>query len=125
MESSDKIGSSDKVESSDNVGSSDLKKIIDRSLEIRKKYHQLELQHHGSKWSVEEDALAFLTDAGLVGRNVMSQQNRWPKTGTEKELQQKLGESVWWLIVLADRMNIDIKKSIEKFLGETEQLLEK
>ena len=38
--------------------------IIRRSLEIRDKYHQLELQHHGSEWSVEEDALAYLTDAG-------------------------------------------------------------
>ena len=57
--------------------------IIRRSLELRKKYHQLELQYHGSKWSLEEDALAYLTDAGLVGRNIMSQQRRWPKDNSE------------------------------------------
>lgn len=44
--------------------------IINRSIAIRKKYHELEIQHHGSEWTVEEDALAFLTDAGLVGRNI-------------------------------------------------------
>lgn len=38
--------------------------IIRRSLEIRKKYHELEMTHHGSEWTVEEDALAYLTDAG-------------------------------------------------------------
>lgn len=106
-----------------NMESSDLKKIIERSLEIRSKYHELELIHHGGKWTVEEDALAFLTDAGLVGRNVMSQQQRWPKANTETELEHKLGETIWWLIVLADRMEIDIEEAIGKFLSKTERQL--
>ena len=101
----------------------DLDEIIRRSLELRKKYHQLEMQHHGSEWTVSEDALAFLTDAGLVGRHVMSQQERWPKADTDRELEHKLGESIWWLIILADRMNIDIKEALENFLTKTEQQL--
>lgn len=43
-----------------------LETIKQRSIEIRELYHQLELTHHGSKWSVEEDALAFLTQAGRM-----------------------------------------------------------
>lgn len=97
--------------------------IITRSLELRKKYHELELQHHGSHWTVEEDALAFLTDAGLVGRNVMAQQQRWPKSNTQEELEHKLGESIWWLTVLADRTGLNIKEATEKFLSKTEALL--
>lgn len=50
---------------------------VERSQNIRKLYHELEEKIHGSKWSVEEDALAFLTDAGLVGRHTMSQQQRY------------------------------------------------
>ncbi|AXP82159.1 hypothetical protein CJ739_3097 [Mariniflexile rhizosphaerae] len=96
--------------------------IIRRSLELRKRYHELELQHHGSKWSVEEDALAYLTDAGLIGRNIMSQQQRWPKGGSEEELKHKLGENIWWLIVLAERSGIDISESVESFLNKTERL---
>jgi NTP pyrophosphatase (non-canonical NTP hydrolase) len=98
--------------------------IINRSIEIRKKYHELEVQHHGSEWSVEEDALAFLTDAGLVGRNIMSQQQRWPKANSQSELEHKLAESIWWLIVLAKRTDIDIKEAIENFLSKTEKLIE-
>lgn len=98
--------------------------IIERSLEIRKKYHELELHHHGSKWSVEEDALAYLTDAGLIGRNVMSQQERWPKLDSESELKHKLGENIWWLIVIAERSGIDIKEAMNSFLEKTEKLLE-
>lgn len=102
---------------------SNLDEIIARSLALRKKYHELELSHHGSEWTVEEDALAFLTDAGLVGRHTMSQQQRWPKANTENELEHKLGESIWWLIVLADRMDIDIKEAVGNFLSKTEKLL--
>lgn len=97
--------------------------IISRSLEIRKKYHQLEVLHHGSEWSAEEDALAFLTDAGLVGRNIMSQQQRWPKANSQSELEHKLAESIWWLIVLAKRTDIDIKEAMDNFLSKTEKLV--
>lgn len=97
--------------------------LKERSLKIRQRYHELELAHHGSEWTIEEDALAFLTDAGLVGRHVMSQQGRWPKSNTEQELKHKIGESIWWLTVLAERMNIDIEKATEEFLSETEKLL--
>ena len=96
--------------------------IIRRSLELRKKYHQLELQHHGSEWTVEEDALAYLTDAALVGRNVMSQQQRWPKANSEAELKHKLGENIWWLIILAERSGINIRESVDGFLEKTEKL---
>jgi NTP pyrophosphatase (non-canonical NTP hydrolase) len=102
----------------------DFDNIIERSLEIRKKYRELEVQHHGTEWSVEENALAFLTDAGLVARNVMSQQQRWPKADSQSELEHKLGECIWWLIVLADRTDVDIKIALNNFLTKTETLLD-
>lgn len=103
----------------------DLATVIDRSLKIRERYHALERQHHGSVWSVEEDALAFLTDAALVGRLTMAHAQRWPKANAADELEHKLGESIWWLIVLAQRMDIDITTALEGFLDRTEELLAK
>ena len=101
-----------------------LNKIVERSMEIRRKYHLLEEKHHGSTWSVEEDALAFLTDAGLVGRLTMSQQGRWPTDDEgSAQLKHKLGESIWWLIVLSGRMEVDIAEAIEAFLDRTEARL--
>lgn len=103
----------------------DFKEAIERSHTIREAYHKLELEHHGSKWSVEEDALAFLTDAGLVGRLAMSQQGRWPKANTAPELEHKLGECIWWLMVLAERMDISIEQAFENFISKTEKLVTK
>lgn len=101
-----------------------LSEVIERSVKIRELYHQLEKQYHGKKWTVEEDALAFLTDAGLVGRLTMSQQGRWPANEkSSSELEHKLGECIWWLIILAKDMNIDISESLEEFLSRTEKNL--
>jgi len=98
------------------------KEAVERSLQIRQAYHQLEKQYHGSEWSVAEDALAFLTDAALVGRLSMAQQERWP-TGDnpEAELTHKIGESIWWLIILAERMGIDSNEALEQFLARKEK----
>ena len=98
--------------------------VVERSVQIRKQYHQMERQYHEKEWTVEEDALAFLTDAGLVGRLTMSQQERWPKGGdTVSELEHKLSECIWWVIVLAKRMNIDISESLDDFLSKLEKQL--
>ncbi|WP_141502814.1 MazG-like protein [Paenibacillus luteus] len=98
---------------------------VDRSVQIRKLYHQLERKHHEKEWTVEEDALAFLTDAGLVGRLTMSQQGRWTMKGEiMPELEHKLGECVWWLIILSERMNIDIADALDNFLSKTEKKLQ-
>lgn len=97
--------------------------MIKRAIEIRKKYHTLEIRQNGKEWTTEQDALAYLTDAAIVGRNVMSHQESWPKINTAEELEHKLGENMWWLIILADRTGFDIMKALEKFLTKTENIL--
>ena len=95
----------------------DLKEVKLLSKEIRNKYFELEKEIHGSVWSVEEDALAFLTDAGLVGRLTMDNQGRWPSTDKQL-LPSKIGECVWWLAILAERMDLSFEECVETFLTE-------
>lgn len=101
-----------------------LNDIVERSMKIREKYHHLENKYHGNQWTVEEDALAFLTDAGLVGRLTMYQQGRWPTDADGiAQLKHKLGECMWWITVLSKRMDIDINEALGTFLVETEKKL--
>ena len=95
----------------------DLKDVSIQSEKIRNRYHELEKQIHGSAWTAEEDALAFLTDAGLVGRLTMDRQGRWPSEDRDI-LPSKIGECVCWLAVLADRMDLDFSDCVEEFLKE-------
>ena len=41
---------------------------------------------------------------------------------TPYTLEHKLAENVWWLIELANRLDIDIEQELENFLTEKEQL---
>lgn len=100
----------------------DLKEVNLRSQELRRLYHKLEIENHGSTWSVEEDALAFLTDAALVGRLTMGKEGRWPSNNTEL-LPMKIGECVWWLAVLAERMDMSFEECVEVFLKQQLDLL--
>lgn len=98
--------------------------IIKRSIKIREKYHLLEEKHHGAQWSVEQDALAFLTDASLVGRLTMSQQGHWPTDDEDlSQLKHKLGECIWWIVALSGRMEIDVSEAVDTFLINAEKRL--
>lgn len=106
-----------------NIGESmDLKEVNLHSQELRRLYHKLEIENHGSTWSVEEAALAFLTDAALVGRLTMDKESRWPSNNTEL-LPMKIGECVWWLAVLAERMDMSFEECVEVFLKQQLDLL--
>ncbi len=101
-----------------------LDSIVERSVLIREAYHKLERQLHKKEWTIEEDALAFLTDAGLVGRLTMAQQGRWPNGSDPKsELEHKISECIWWLLILSKRMDINIVDSLDVFLSNLEQQL--
>lgn len=100
---------------------STLKDTFARAEAIRARYHALEQRLHDTPWSVEEDALAFLTDAALVGRMTMATAGRWP-TSTDA-LPAKLAECVWWLAVLARRQDIDLDAAVDAFLADKERTL--
>ena len=93
----------------------EIKELLERSVEIRKRYHELEIKNHGEKWSVEEDLLALSNDIGNLNRLVMTKFERYYDE-TPYTLEEKIAENIWWLIELSDRLDVDIEKELEKFL---------
>ncbi|KRN98839.1 hypothetical protein IV57_GL000751 [Companilactobacillus kimchiensis] len=102
----------------------DINELTDRSRKIREKYHRLELKQDGHAWTPEQDALAFLTDAGLVGRLIMAQEGSWPTDSNDPTLEYKIAESIWWLSSLADSQSIDLESAMDKFLKSREEHLD-
>ncbi|MDY3973708.1 MazG-like protein [uncultured Veillonella sp.] len=106
-----------------------VEEMIQRNLAIRESYHKLENKLNGKPWTIEEDALGFLTDAALVGRLTMAHESTWPTADTGNDLKtllpHKLGECVWWLATLAKRMDIDFEQAIMDFIEEKERDLPK
>lgn len=101
-----------------------LDELIQRSQAIRQAYHQLENKHHGTPWTIEEDLLALSNDIGNLNRLVMTRQGRYYDE-TPYRLESKLAENIWWLIELANRLDVDIHAELETFLSEKEALLKR
>ena len=100
-----------------------LAEIVGRSIKIRARYHELERINHDAEWTVQEDALAFLSDAGLVGRLTMAQTGKWLHKGDAQEvLKHKLGECVWWLAILAHELDMDLTDATQYFLSKAEKI---
>lgn len=96
--------------------------LLIRCQAVRRAYRELEIKHHGKEWSIEEDLLALTNDIGNMNRLVMTRQGRYYDE-TPYRLEGKLAENIWWLLELANRLDIDIQKEMETFLTEKEQLL--
>lgn len=95
-----------------------------RAMQVRELYEQLERRHHGTAWSPQELMIGFLYDLGELGRLVMGAENRWMHEGDlPKELEDKLAENLWWVLVLAKRLEIDITKSFASKMDELDAKL--
>ena len=101
----------------------EFEEVVTRSIKIRERYYELERENRGREWAGQEDALAFLSDAGLVGRLTMAHTGKWVHSGdTNEELKHKLGECVWWLAVLANELDMDLTEATQYFLNKAEKI---
>ena len=57
-----------------------------------------------------------------MNRLIMTKQGRYYDE-TSYSLEHKMAENIWWLIELADRLDIDFQKEMETFLTQKEELL--
>jgi NTP pyrophosphatase (non-canonical NTP hydrolase) len=103
----------------------DFAAATERAMRIRKLYHQLEEQNHKTIWTTEEDMLAFVSDVGILARLVMATEGRWIHGGDiNTELKDKVAECLWWLLVLSDRLSIDITHEYNSFIDKIDTELD-
>ncbi|WP_072805023.1 hypothetical protein [Rhodococcoides yunnanense] len=90
-------------------GPIDLDKARDRALEVRALYEILEQRFNGKVWSLHEILLGLTNDVGTIGRLVLAHDGTWGIDGdVDAQLKHKLSESLWWIFVVADRLDIDM-----------------
>ena len=64
---------------------------------------------NGRVWSLHELMIGFSHDVGSIGRLILANDGTWEIEGNARgELEHKLAVSLWWIFVLADRLDIDI-----------------
>lgn len=98
----------------------------EQAREVRDLYEILEQRINGNVWSTHELMLGFTNDVGTVGRLILAKDGTWDIDGdVDAQLQHKLAESLWWVIVLADRLGIDIGAAYETTMRDIREGLTK
>lgn len=107
-----------------NSPETDFSSAVARSLQIRNLYNKLEERKHGSPWTNQEDMIGFVYDVGELGKLVMAAEGRWVHQGDlKKDLGDKFAECLWWLLVLSDRLGIDMNTAFSSKITELETSL--
>ena len=99
----------------------DLTEAGERAARVRDLYHQLEERFEGSRWSARDDMLGLTNDVGALARLVMASEGRWrPEGGVPDLLAAKLSECLWWILVLGDRLDVDVDAAFSGRMDEIE-----
>jgi hypothetical protein len=99
----------------------DLAEAGERAARVRGLYHQLEERYEGSRWSARDDMLGLTNDLGMLGRLVMATEGRWQPEGDVPELlAAKLSECLWWVLVLGDRLDVDVDTAFAERMDKIE-----
>ncbi|HEY6888506.1 MAG TPA: MazG-like protein [Solirubrobacter sp.] len=103
----------------------DLAEASELARRVRGLYHRLEERHEGGPWSAKDDMLGLVNDVGTLSRLVMATGGQWaPEGDVPAQLRGKLAECLWWVLVLADRLDVDINEAYTSTLGGIESHLE-
>lgn len=99
--------------------------LVERALQVRKKYEQKETDLYGSPWTSEEIALGFVGDVGDLAKLIIAENGKRNIPEASQKLAHELADCLWSIIVLSNLHGIDLEKSFLNTMTELEGYLSK
>ena len=99
----------------------EFKNIINRAIEIRLKYSDLEKQKYGKEWTAAEITQGFVGDVGDLSKLVLAKQGVKEINNVDEKLAHELSDCLWCILVLANKYGVDIESSFMKTMDELEK----
>jgi NTP pyrophosphatase (non-canonical NTP hydrolase) len=97
--------------------------LVQRAMDIRRQYAQLEQQTYGRAWTGEEVALGFVGDVGDLMKLVLAQNGVRNIPDAEEKLAHELADCLWSIMVLAQMHAVDLERAFVQTMDELEQHL--
>lgn len=88
-----------------------------KAIEVRKKYDQLNAKH-GVKWEVQDLMAGFVGDVGDLSKIIMAKQGLREMKDVDAKLAHELADCLWSVIILADKLQIDLAAEFQKTMKE-------
>jgi len=87
----------------------EFQEIIDRALQVRAQYSELEQTCYGRAWENDEIALGFVGDVGDLAKLVIAQNGVRDIPESREKLAHELSDCLWSVIVLAHNYGFDLE----------------
>ena len=99
----------------------ELKEATASARELRELYGALEAKRHGRPWSIEEIALGFMGDVGDLAKLVQAASGVREIPDLRARLAHELADCLWSVLVLADRLDVDIERAFQETMLHLKQ----
>ena len=95
--------------------------LLQRAIEIRQQYADLERAKYGRSWTSQELALGFIGDVGDLAKLVIAASGVRDIPDARHKLEHELADCLWSVLVLADAYGVDLERAFIETMDELEQ----
>ncbi|HVF32471.1 MAG TPA: hypothetical protein VM933_05490 [Acidimicrobiales bacterium] len=95
------------------------------ALAVRDRFAQFEMREIGREWTTAEIMSGFVVDVGDLMRLVMAATGSRQISDVESKIGHELADCLWCVLVLADRLNIDLATAFEATMSDLTKFLER
>jgi NTP pyrophosphatase (non-canonical NTP hydrolase) len=101
----------------------ELSTAVQRALAIRVKFADFEVRTYGREWTTGEVALGLMKDVGDLAMLVQASQGVRQVPDLHQALGHELSDCLWSVIVLADRLGVDLEAAFTRTMDELDHAL--
>ena len=98
--------------------------LVTKAKEVREQYVKLNDTDGHNPWGVAEYMQGFMGDVGDLAKLIMAKNNYRHHGEVDQKLAHELGDCLWSLIIIADRLGIDLEKSFLNTMEELKQRIQ-
>jgi NTP pyrophosphatase (non-canonical NTP hydrolase) len=102
----------------------EFQQLVERARHIRQLYAEYERRTAGAEWSTTDLALGLVGDVGDLVKLVQAKEGVRNVDNVDVKLAHELADCLWSLIVLADRLGIDLQLAFVETIDRLESALE-
>lgn len=98
----------------------EFKQFVQRAIEIREKYKELEMKKYGKYWTNGQIAQGFVGDVGDLMKLVMTKEGVRDIKNADEKIAHELADCLYSVFVLANNYGVDLEKSFLKTMDGLE-----
>lgn len=100
----------------------EFKTLVKKALTVGRKYDELNT-NRGVYWDAQNLMSGFVGDVGDLSKLIMAKYNLREIDDVDKKLAHELADCLWSIIMIANKLDIDLEAEFENTMNELEARL--